>query len=203
MEEVFGALKQLSQPCHHPSDREDDRLIAVRDGESGQHNPHKTPFIRLDTPRFDSTDPYNWVFQIGEYFAYHNTPEEKRLQLVSFHFDGRASSWFQWLKHNRMLNNITWDQFLLKVQYHFGSSRFDDHEGNLAKLVQHGTVDAFQSEFEDLMNKTRDVSEALLISFFISGLKPNIRRELQFHRPPTLEGTFAVARSYEGKLLDS
>ncbi|KAH9738515.1 hypothetical protein KPL71_018818 [Citrus sinensis] len=55
------------------------------------------------------------------------------------------------------------------------------------------------SAFEDLMNKVTGISEPLLISFFITGLKPNIRRELLFSRPSSLMETFALARAFEAK----
>ncbi|MCI89334.1 hypothetical protein A2U01_0110622, partial [Trifolium medium] len=52
------------------------------------------------------------------------------------------------------------------------------------------------------MNKVTGISESLLISFFITGLKRNLRRELQFHRPASLMETFAMARAYEARLDD-
>lgn len=47
------------------------------------------------------------------------------------------------------------------------------------------------------------ISEALLISFYISGLKPTVRHDLQLNRPTTLEETFALALVFEGKHLES
>ena len=49
------------------------------------------------------------------------------------------------------------------------------------------------------MNKVTGISEPHLISFFITGLKPNIRRELLFSRPSSLMETFALARAFEAK----
>ena len=47
------------------------------------------------------------------------------------------------------------------------------------------------------MNRVTEISEPLLISFFITGLKPYIRRELLFARPSSLMEAFALARAYE------
>ena len=52
---------------------------------------------------------------------------------------------------------------------------YEDHQGNLSKLTQTSTVAEFQSAFEELMNKVTGISKPLLISFFITGLKPDIR----------------------------
>lgn len=46
------------------------------------------------------------------------------------------------------------------------------------------------------MARTKGIFEALLISFYISGLKPYVRRELQLNRPTTLDETFALARVF-------
>ncbi|PNX81441.1 retrotransposon-related protein [Trifolium pratense] len=53
------------------------------------------------------------------------------------------------------------------------------------------------------MNKVNGISESLLISFFITGLKKHLRRELQFHRPATLMEAFAMARAYEARFEDT
>lgn len=148
--------------------------------------------------RFDGDDPYSWSFQIDEYFTFHQTPEDR---IVAFHLDGRASTWFQWLNSQNMLS--TWENFVNRLYAWFGSSRFEDPEGTLAKLTQQGTVEEYQSEFEALMACAHNLSEPLLISFFISSLKSFVRRELQLNRPTTFDEAFALTRMFKGKHLES
>ncbi|GJZ20014.1 reverse transcriptase [Tanacetum coccineum] len=52
------------------------------------------------------------------------------------------------------------------------------------------------------MNRVTDISETLLISFYISGLKPNLQRELLVAKPATLGEVFALARVTEARLMD-
>ena len=61
----------------------------------------------------------------------------------------------------------------------------------------------FQTAFEDLKNKVTGISEPLLISFFITGLKTHIRWELLFSRPSSLMEVFALARAYEARSTES
>ncbi|GJS21769.1 hypothetical protein Tco_0450401 [Tanacetum coccineum] len=63
-------------------------------------------------------------------------------------------------------------------------------------------VAQYQGEFEKLMNRVTDISEALLISFYISGLKPNLQHELLVAKPATLGEVFAFARVTEARLVD-
>ncbi|GJT60682.1 ty3-gypsy retrotransposon protein [Tanacetum coccineum] len=52
------------------------------------------------------------------------------------------------------------------------------------------------------MNRVTDISENLLISFYVSGLKPNLQRELLVAKPTNLGDAFALARVTEARLDD-
>ncbi|GJZ71172.1 reverse transcriptase domain, reverse transcriptase zinc-binding domain protein [Tanacetum coccineum] len=60
----------------------------------------------------------------------------------------------------------------------------------------------YQSEFEKLMNRVTDISENLLISFYISGFKPTLQRELLVSKPTSLGEAFSLARVTEARLED-
>ena len=96
---------------------------------------------------------------------------------------------------------MNWKDFLQKLLLRF--SLYEDYQGKLLKLTQRITVAEFQIEFEDLMNKVTKISEPLLISFFIMGLKSTIRREMLMSRHSSLMESFAVARAIEAQLEDS
>ncbi|KAI5397153.1 hypothetical protein KIW84_063107, partial [Lathyrus oleraceus] len=73
-----------------------------------QHPPHGSPetasrSLKLSVPRFDGSNPIDWLFQITAFFDFHQTPENARLQIVSFHMEGRAAAWFQWAMRNHLL----------------------------------------------------------------------------------------------------
>ncbi|KAH9678316.1 hypothetical protein KPL71_025660 [Citrus sinensis] len=153
--------------------------------------------MKMEVPKFDGSDPNGWVFRIEEFFDFHGTPETLRLRIVSFYMEGRAAAWYQWMKMNSLLT--TWKAFLQNLKHRFGASLYEDPQGNLSKLSQTTTVAEFQTAFENLMNRVTGISEPLLISFYITGLKPDIRRELLFARPSSLMEAFALARAYEAR----
>ncbi|KAH9646732.1 hypothetical protein KPL70_024964 [Citrus sinensis] len=142
---------------------------------------HLLRSMKMDVPKFDGTDPNGWDFRINEFFDFHGTPDHLRLRI------------YQWMKANNLLS--TWQNFLINLKQRFGTSMYEDHQGNLSKLTQTSTVADFQSAFEDLMNKVTAISEPLLVSFFITGLKPDIRRELLFARPTSFMKAFALAKT--------
>ena len=83
--------------------------------------------------------------------------------------EDRAAAWFQWAMRNHLLPS--WTVFMEVVRNRFGPTPYEDVEGDLSKLSQIGSVADFQAQFEDLMNKVTGISESLLISFFITGLR--------------------------------
>ncbi|GJX32511.1 hypothetical protein Tco_0242366 [Tanacetum coccineum] len=78
-----------------------------------------------------------------------------------------------------------------------GSDR--DAEDALSKLLHMGTVAEYQDEFEMLINRVTGISESLLASFYISGLKLTIQIELLRAKPTSLGEAFSLARIIEAR----
>ncbi|GJV89093.1 hypothetical protein Tco_1533031, partial [Tanacetum coccineum] len=72
----------------------------------------------------------------------------------------------------------------------------------LSKLLQLGTIEDYQREFEKLMNWFMDIPDSLLISYFFSGLKLNLQHEFFVSRPTTLGDVFSLARIIEARFED-
>ncbi|GKF99068.1 retrotransposon-related protein, partial [Tanacetum coccineum] len=95
-----------------------------------------------------------------------------------------------------------WPRFEERVKNWFGPSKYEDPQGALSKLLQTKNVAEYQGEFEKLMNWVMDISEALLISFYIFGLKLSLQRVSLVSKPTTLGDAFALARVTEVRLED-
>ena len=63
---------------------------------------------------------------------------------------------------------------------------YEDHICALSKLQQTTIVADYKSQFEDMSTKVNGLSEQFLLSFFISGLKPEIKRKLLVAQPESL-----------------
>ncbi|GJV23929.1 ty3-gypsy retrotransposon protein [Tanacetum coccineum] len=146
----------------------------------------------LDVPKFSGVDTASWIFAIKEYFLLLNTPAQQRLWIVGFNLEGAAAEWFRWMTRNGLIT--TWDRFEESLINSLGPSKYEDPQGMLSKLLQLGTVEDYQREFEKLMNRVTDILESLLIPFYISWLKLHLQRELLVSKPTTLGDAFALAR---------
>ncbi|GKD64319.1 hypothetical protein Tco_1306427 [Tanacetum coccineum] len=70
------------------------------------------------------------------------------------------------------------------------------------KLLQRETVAEYESEFFMLIKRVTGISESLLTSFYISGLKVALQIELLRARPTTLGEAFSLARITEARFED-
>ncbi|GKC28065.1 retrotransposon-related protein [Tanacetum coccineum] len=103
-----------------------------------------------------------------------------------------VAEWFRWMSLNGLIT--TWDRFVESVKNRFGPSKYEDPQGALSKLLQLGTIEDYQREFEKLMNRVTGIPDSLLISFYSFGLKLHLQRELLASKPLTFGYVFLLAR---------
>jgi len=80
---------------------------------------------------------------------------------------------------------------------------YDDPQGALFKLTQHGSVNSYLSEFKNLANRIVGLPLPFLLSCFISGLTSDIRREVQALQPLSIVQAAALAKLQEDKINDA
>jgi len=162
------------------------------------------PFIRppkLQLAFFEGPDPLDWLFQADQYFTFYQITPEKRLSMVAFHMKGEALSWFKWMHHNNLLTD--WHSFTRALELRFGPSSYTNHQAELFKLQQHGSVSEYQTHFEKLSNCVIGLSSDTILNCFISGLQPEIRRELTILHPYSISQAIRLAKLIEDKIKDS
>lgn len=91
---------------------------------------------------------------------------------------------------------------LQALESRFTPSYYDDPQGTLFKLWQTGTVTEYLTEFERLANRTFGLTPSCLLSCFVSGLIPELHREVQALCPMSLLQVTELARLQEDKMLD-
>ncbi|XP_061370707.1 uncharacterized protein LOC133313358 [Gastrolobium bilobum] len=160
----------------------------------------KAATLKLEVPRFDGSNALGWIFKITQFFEFHGTPEEQRPRIASFYMEGEALNWYQWMHASGQITS--WPQLLQSLELCFAPSQYDDPKGDLMKLLQTTSIRDYQSQFEVLANRCIGLPHPYLLSCFISGLKPELRREVQALQPMTLPQAIGLARLQEDKLND-
>lgn len=141
------------------------------------------------------------MFKINQFFEYHDTPETERLTIASFYMEGPALGWFQWMSKNALISS--WTSFLHALEARFAPSEYDDPKGALFKLTQKGSVHDYLTEFETLANRIVGLAHCFLLGCFVSGLVPEVRREVQALQLISLTQAAALARLQEEKINES
>ncbi|KAL4183549.1 hypothetical protein AMTRI_Chr11g98820 [Amborella trichopoda] len=59
--------------------------------QNGSHKSFAPKLVKLNFPRFNSDkDTTSWTCRVEQFFQFHQTPEEERVALASFHLEGGA-----------------------------------------------------------------------------------------------------------------
>lgn len=177
-------LTATQNSIHSRLDDVTSRLHALETASPSPSPRSPPPRMNLEVSRFDSTNTPAWIFKINQFFDYHRTPDDERIQVASSYLDGTALSWFQWMHRNDQLPS--WSSFLQALELRFAPSLYDDSCGALFKLSQQGCVNSYLAEFEALANRIVGLPTPFLLSYFIFGLAPDICREVLALQPLSL-----------------
>lgn len=158
--------------------------------------------IKLDCPRFDGGDPTEWLSKIKQYFTFHEIPMAQRVSFASYHLTSEANSWWQAISKALRLdpNTAPWETFEHELWVRFGPSEGENFHEALSKIRQTGSLREYQKEFERLMNKTDNWSEAALVGTFLGGLKDSIADNVRMFSPTTLRAVINLARLRDDQL---
>nr|CAD1837469.1 unnamed protein product [Ananas comosus var. bracteatus] len=144
-------------------------------------------------------NPRNWVRRCEKYFEIYGIKEQQKLELVTMHLEGRADIWFQGYMAKK--GAINWTLFSEEVYRRFDGKGMCDVVEEFNKLTQHGTVDEYQEQFEELrarlLTSKSHFAPEFFLSSFLSGLKDEIRSAVKMLQPRTLAQAFELAKLQE------
>ena len=90
-----------------------------------------------------------------------------------------------------------WESFVPTLHVRFGTSAFDDPMEVLTRLRQTLTVALYKAEFEVVSNRVKGLSPLHKLSYFLSGLKDEIRLPVRMLNPQSLNKAFGQAKIQE------
>lgn len=53
---------------------------------------------KLEFPQFLGDDPTEWFNRVNQFFEFQNTPVAQEVSLASYHLEGEANQWWQWIR---------------------------------------------------------------------------------------------------------
>ncbi|CAL1391412.1 unnamed protein product [Linum trigynum] len=188
-----GDASVNGQPRRNQFDEEADR----------EHQPlFGAKLARLEFPTFAGEDPTVWFSRVEQFFEFQAIPEGQKVSLASYHLEGDANQWWQWLRRTYRADGIpiTWESFSSELWARFGPSAATGFDEILSHIKQTGSLKDYQTEFERLGNRVRGWSQQALVGTFLGGLKPEIAEGIRIFNPRTLREAISLARVREEQL---
>jgi hypothetical protein len=151
-------------------------------------------------PIFDASDVRVWLDKCASYFHLYGIPLDFRVKAASLHMIGRASHRFQSCTHS--VNSHTWEHFVVAVLQEFEVNTHRVKTMALLKLRQSGSIEDYKNKFDQLVYNIRlydnHISETMLVSQFLLGLKEELRQVVELHLPDTVSqaATLAAIREH-------
>ncbi|XP_041011265.1 uncharacterized protein LOC121255036 [Juglans microcarpa x Juglans regia] len=131
---------------------------------------------KLEFPRFSGDDPKEWFNHVNQFFEFQNTLEAQRVSLASYHLEGEANQWWQWIRRTLREEGraLSWANFEDELWARFGPSKCEDFDEALSRIRQVGSLRNYQREFERLGNRVHGWTQRALVGTFMGGLKMDI-----------------------------
>ncbi|XP_035546606.1 uncharacterized protein LOC118348648 [Juglans regia] len=157
---------------------------------------------KLEFPRFSGDDPTEWFNRVNQFFEFQNTPEAQRVSLASYHLEGEANQWWQWIRRTLREEGraLSWANFENELWARFGPSECEDFDEALSRIRQVGSLRDYQREFERLGNRVHGWTQRALVGTFMGGLKMDISDGIRMFKPQTLKEAISLARMKDDQL---
>ncbi|KAH9650428.1 hypothetical protein KPL70_026388 [Citrus sinensis] len=128
--------------------------------------------------------------------------EDQKVVLASFHLEGEANQWWQWLRRSYQEEGrvVTWEIFMEELWARFGPTDCEDFDEALSRVEQTDSLREYQKEFERLGNRVHGWSQKALVGTFMGGLKPEIAEDIRMFRPRTLKEAISLARMKDDQI---
>lgn len=150
---------------------------------------------KLKIPVFNGENPESWVLRVEQYFEMGELSEERKLRAVGMCFDDDALMWFRWERDRNPF--VSWEQMKYRVLEQFSTTHDISARERLMTLKQEGTVREYIKEFISLASNAPEVSDTMLETAFMIGLKPQIKAGVKLMEPRSLRKMMSVAKLVE------
>ncbi|GKD06305.1 ankyrin repeat-containing protein, partial [Tanacetum coccineum] len=150
---------------------------------------------KLKMPIFEGDDAHGWIYRVERYFEVQGVIRRERLRAAALCLEGEALAWYKWYEQQEPFES--WDHLKEELLDRFQFTKEGDLYQQFLSIVQTGTLREYQSLFEKLAGQLTGMSEKVLYSTFIKGLKSKIRLGLQILQPTGLRDAMRLAQMIE------
>lgn len=142
-----------------------------------------------------------WLFQVERVFTAKGIRgEERKIAFAASALREAALQWFQNISTSDEV--LTFDDFKDKITAAFQPANFQRVlRRQLKALRQTGSISDYVYEFRNIVGQIKEMAEDDKITYFIDGLKPRTREEINYMAPETLENAIASATRFDAAMF--
>lgn len=155
---------------------------------------------KVKLPLFDGDDPVAWITRAEIYFDVQNTSDDMRVKLARLSMEGSTIHWFNLLMETE--DELSWEKLKRALIARYGGRRLENPFEELLTLRQKGSVEEFVEAFELLSSQVGRLPEEQYLGYFMSGLKPQIRRRVHTLNPRNRMEMMRIAKDVEEELKE-
>ena len=106
------------------------------EGHNGGRLVVSSKTAKLEFPRFSGDDPTEWFNRVNQFFEFQNTPDNQKVSLASYHLEGEANQWWQWIRRTFQDEGrvLSWIDFEEELWARFGPSDCEDFDEALSRI---------------------------------------------------------------------
>jgi hypothetical protein len=144
---------------------------------------------------FNGEDPQLWKSRYESYFEMYGVESSLWIKVSSMHLEGTAARSFK-LAECRVYS-MSWEEFCAQIHDRFGQ---DQHEALIRQLFHicqsrsvTDYVDRFSTLIDQLAAYETDVNPLYYATWFVHGLREDLKSVVMIHRSSTLNVVYALA----------
>jgi len=168
-------------------------------GESSQEE-SRLSGKKVKLPLFEGDDLVAWITRVEIYFDVQNTTDKMRVKLARLSMEGSTIHWFNLLMETE--DELSWEKLKRALIARYGGRRLENPFEELSTIRQKGSVEEFVEAFELLSSQVGRLPEEQYLGYFMSGLKPQIRRRVRTLNPLNRMQMMRIAKDVEEELKE-
>jgi hypothetical protein len=214
LEDQMGDVKEMLTAL---VDKMHTQSLAIADlsKQYGKNTPNTTPEVsteassqgesrlagkKVKLPLFEGEDPVAWITRAEIYFDVQNTTADMKVKLARLSMEGPTIHWFNLLMETE--DDLSWEKLKRSLIARYGGRRLENPFEELSTLTQKGSVEEFVESFELLSSQVGRLPEEQYLGYFMSGLKPQIRRKVRTLNPKNRMEVMRIAKDVEDELRE-
>ncbi|KAJ0014821.1 hypothetical protein Pint_21564 [Pistacia integerrima] len=179
---VQDGMQRLELSVTDKLHRLEETINKLSEENDGGRLVFSSKMAKLEFLRDSRDDPTKWLNRVAQFFEFQGIVDNQKVSLASFHPEGEANQWWQWLHraYREEGRLVTLKSFEKELWACFGPTEGEDFDEALPKVRQKA-----------------------LVGSFMRGLRSEISEAIRMFKPKTLKEAEGVeAAAYKLKLPD-